>query len=55
MISKTISGLLATALALAFFAVPIIKLKETALIVVILIGVALMFVDLFEKLRSKED
>jgi len=55
MIVKTISGLLASALALAFFSIPAFKLQDPALIAVILIGVVLMFIDLFEKLRNKED
>ncbi len=55
MIIKALTGVLATLMALAFFVVPILKLKDPALIGVILIGVALMLVDLIEKLRSKED
>jgi len=55
MIIKTITGVLATLMALAFFLVPIFKLKDPALIGVIVLGVVLMLIDLYEKLRSKED
>ena len=38
--AKIVMGLIAMAMALAFYAVPAIKLKDPAMIVVILIGVA---------------
>ncbi|MCB1915498.1 MAG: hypothetical protein KDG52_07265 [Rhodocyclaceae bacterium] len=55
MIVKALTGLVATAVALAFFAVPVLKLKDPALVGVIAIGVLLMVIDLVEKLRSKDD
>ncbi|MCB1890397.1 MAG: hypothetical protein KDH20_22515 [Rhodocyclaceae bacterium] len=55
MLVKMITGVLATLMALGFFVVPILKLKDPALIGVIVIGVVLMLVDLAQKLRSKED
>ncbi|MCB1906455.1 MAG: hypothetical protein KDH15_03715 [Rhodocyclaceae bacterium] len=55
MIVKTVTGLIATALAVAFFAIPLLKLKDPALIAVVVIGVALMIVDLVQKIRNKDD
>lgn len=52
---KIVSGLIAMALALAFFAPPVFKLKEPALIVVILIGVAAMVWNFIEVVREKDD
>ncbi|MCB1896931.1 MAG: hypothetical protein H6945_00960 [Zoogloeaceae bacterium] len=55
MFVKAFTGLVASALALAFLAVPILKLKDPALIAVIVLGVALMFIDLVQKLTDKDD
>jgi 4-hydroxybenzoate polyprenyltransferase len=55
MIAKIIMGLVALGMALAFFAVPILKLKEPALIIVILIGVAMMVYNFIEVVREKDD
>lgn len=55
MMIKMVTGVVATLLALAFYAVPVLKLKDPALIGVILIGIALMLVDLVQKLREKGD
>lgn len=46
-------GLFAMALALAFFAPPVIKLKEPGLVIVILIGVAAMVYNFIEVVRGK--
>lgn len=54
MIAKIISGLIALAIALAFFAVPLLKLKEPALLIVILIGVAMMVWNFIEVVRDKD-
>jgi formate hydrogenlyase subunit 3/multisubunit Na+/H+ antiporter MnhD subunit len=54
MFAKIVMGLIAMAMALAFFAVPVIKLKEPALIIVILIGVAMMVYNFIEVVREKE-
>lgn len=55
MIAKIISGLIALLLAGAFFAVPIVKLREPALIIVVLIGVAAMVYNFLEVVREKDD
>jgi hypothetical protein len=52
---KLVMGIIAVGLALVFFAVPAIKLKEPAMIVVILIGVAAMIYNRIEVLREKDD
>ncbi len=48
-------GLIALAMALAFFAPPVIKLKDPAMIIVILIGVAAMVYSFIEVVREKDD
>jgi hypothetical protein len=48
-------GVIAIGLAVAFFAVPVIKLKDPALLIVILIGVAAMIYNFIEVMREKED
>ena len=52
---KIVSGLIALVLALAFFAVPVLKLKQPAMFVVILIGVAAMVWNFVEVVREHED
>lgn len=52
---KIFAGLVAVTILLVYLAAPIIKLKEIALGIVILIGVVLMLVDLWQSLQSKED
>jgi hypothetical protein len=52
---KILMGLIALAMALAFFAPPIFKLKDVALTIVILIGVAAMLYSFIESVREKED
>ena len=42
-------------MALAFFAPPAIKLKDPAMIIVILIGVAAMIYSFIEFVREKDD
>lgn len=53
--AKIVMGLFALALALAFYAVPAIKLKDPAMIVVILIGVGAMVYSFIEFVREKDD
>ncbi len=53
--AKIVMGLIALAMALAFFAPPAIKLKDPAMIIVILIGVAAMIVNFIEFVREKDD
>ena len=55
MIAKIVTGIIAMAMALAFYAVPVIKLKSPALIIVILIGVAMMVYNFIEVVREKDD
>ena len=55
MIAKIVMGLIALLMALAFFLVPIVKLKSPALAIVVLIGVAMMVYDFIEVVRSKDD
>ncbi len=53
--AKIVMGLIALALAIGFFAPPAVKLKDPAMIVVILIGVAMMVYNFIEVVRSKDD
>lgn len=52
---KIIAGIIATILVLMFLAPPVLKLKDVALTAVILIGVVMMLVDLWQSLQSKDD
>ncbi len=52
---KIVMGLIAVGMAVAFFAPPIIKLKDPALIIIILIGVAAMVYSFIEVVREKDD
>jgi hypothetical protein len=51
---KIVMGLVALALALVFFAVPVIKMKDVAMTIVILIGVACMIVSFIEAVREDD-
>lgn len=55
MVLKIIAGIFAAALLLGYIAPVVLRLKETALWCVVLIGVGMMLVDLWQSLRSKED
>jgi formate hydrogenlyase subunit 3/multisubunit Na+/H+ antiporter MnhD subunit len=52
---KIVMGLIALAMALVFFAVPALKLKEPAMIIVILIGVVAMVYNFIEVVRERDD
>lgn len=54
MILKILAGLIAVALVLIYLAPPVYKLREIELGVVVLIGVVMMLIDLWQSLR-KED
>ncbi|MGE5128426.1 MAG: hypothetical protein ACM3IK_02270 [Sphingomonadaceae bacterium] len=54
MVFKVLAGILAAALLIGFVAPVVIKLKDVALTAVVLIGLAMMLVDLWQSLRSKE-
>lgn len=53
--SKIVMGLLALAMALAFFAPPAIKLKDPAMIIILLVGVVAMIYSFIEFVREKDD
>ena len=55
MIWKSVSGLIAIALVVAFLAPAAVKLKDFVLFSVIGIGIAMIAVDLWQSLRSKDD
>ncbi len=52
---KVIAGILAAALLLVFIGPVVVKLKDVALSVVVLIGVTMMLVDIWQSLRAKDD
>lgn len=52
---KIFAGLIAMVIMLTYLAAPVIKLKDIALGVVVLIGVAMMLVDLWQSMQSKDD
>ena len=54
-IAKILMGVFAVTLAVLFFLPPALKLKDPALIIVLLIGVAAMVYNLIEVAREKED
>jgi hypothetical protein len=51
-LAKIVMGLLALAMALAFFAPPVLKLKDVAMTIIILIGVGAMVYNFIEVLRE---
>jgi hypothetical protein len=55
MAAKIVGALVAVGLVLAFLLPPLFKLKDIALGIVIVIGIAMMLVDLWQSLQSKED
>lgn len=52
---KILMGLIAVGLAVAFFAVPAVKLKDPAMVIVLLIGVAAMIYNFIEFVREKDE
>jgi hypothetical protein len=52
---KIFAGIVAMALTIAYLLPPVFKLKDTALGVVILFGLALMVLDVVQSLKSKDD
>ena len=52
---KIFAGLAAVVLVLSFLSPVVFKLKDIALGIVILIGIVLMLIDLWQSLQSKED
>jgi putative effector of murein hydrolase LrgA (UPF0299 family) len=55
MVVKIVSAIIATILMFVFLAAPVVKLKEVDLGIVILIGFAMMVLDLWQSLKSRED
>jgi hypothetical protein len=53
-IGRIVMGVIAVGMAVAFFAPPVIKLKDPAMIIIILIGVAAMIWNLIEVVREKD-
>ncbi|MCC7325842.1 MAG: hypothetical protein IT521_03440 [Burkholderiales bacterium] len=54
-ILKTLMALIALAMVLAFLAPPVIKLRDPAMTIVILIGIVAMIISLIEFVRTKDD
>ena len=52
---KIAAAIVAIALMCAYLLAPVVKLKEIELGVVILAGLAMMLVDLWQSLKSKDD
>jgi Flp pilus assembly protein TadB len=52
---KIVAGIVAVTLMIAFLVPVVLKLKDISLGVVILIGLGLMLVDLWQSLQSKDD
>jgi hypothetical protein len=52
---KILAGVVAVALMVAYLMPPVFKLKDAALGIVICIGLAMMLVDLWQSLQSKDD
>ena len=52
---KIFSGIVAVILMLVYLTPVMLKLRDSALILVMLVGIALMLVDLWQSLRSKND
>jgi hypothetical protein len=55
MIFKIVTGIFAAALLMIYMAPVVIRLKDTALWVIALIGIGMMLVDLWQSLQSKDD
>jgi hypothetical protein len=55
LLMKGFAGLVAVILMLGYLLPPVLKLRETDLAIAIIGGLALMLVDLWQSLRSKED
>jgi len=52
---KIFAAVVAVILMLSFLAPPVLKLKDISLGAVILIGIVMMLVDLWQSLQSEED
>lgn len=52
---KILAGVIAMVLAILYLGAPLIKLKDWALGSVIMLGLVLMVIDLWQSVRSKDD
>jgi ABC-type branched-subunit amino acid transport system permease subunit len=52
---KILGSILAGSLLIVFIGPVVIKLKDVALSIVVLIGLAMMITDIWQSLKSKED
>lgn len=55
MVFKVAAGILAAALLVLYISPVVVKLKDVALSCVVFIGLAMMIIDLWQSLRSKEE
>lgn len=55
MLFKILAGIVAAALLIIFIGPVVVKLKDAALSIVVLIGLTMMLVDLWQSLQSKDD
>ncbi|MDH5245651.1 MAG: hypothetical protein OEW98_04305 [Betaproteobacteria bacterium] len=55
MLLKLLAALVAVALMLAYLVPMVVKMKDPALAIVIVIGLVIMLVDLWHSLRKPED
>lgn len=55
MIWKILGGIIGAALMLAYVAPVVLRLKEVALSVVVVLALGMMLVDLWQSLQSKDD
>ncbi|MDH4326773.1 MAG: hypothetical protein OEZ09_03310 [Betaproteobacteria bacterium] len=55
MIFKILAGIVAATLLIVFVGPVVVKLKDVALSVVVLIGLTMMLVDIWQSLKSKDD
>lgn len=51
---KIFAGIVAVVVMVTYLVAPVIKLKDVALGIVVLIGVVLMLVDLWQSIRKEE-
>lgn len=52
---KVAAGIFAISLMLIYLSPVVLKLREPALTIVVLIGIVMMFVDLWQSLQAKDD
>lgn len=55
MILKIVAGVIAVALMVIYLTPPVYKLQDVELGIVVAIGIAMMLVDLWQSLQSKDD